>query len=144
LLLDSTRITCTLQCARGAWWCVSKATSCRLWLDHYNLQGPGFGASQVVSEPRFCRYPRVQSALRITSPTDVVESSIKTILLKMRWIDLSSSAFFSLSLCFSFLTFASFEFFLLPSFSSLGYYVGGRSLAIILLGPFFRSSSSSM
>jgi hypothetical protein len=83
-------------CARGAWWCVSKATSCRLWRDRYNLQGAGFGALQVVSEPRFCRYPRVQFAYRITLPTDVVVSSVKTILLKMRWIDLSSSAFFSL------------------------------------------------
>jgi hypothetical protein len=44
LLVDSTRITCTLQRARGAWWCVSKATSCRLWLYRYNLQGADFGA----------------------------------------------------------------------------------------------------
>jgi hypothetical protein len=51
--LDSTRITCMLQRARDAWWCVSKATSCRLWLDRYNLQGAGFGALQVVSEPGF-------------------------------------------------------------------------------------------
>jgi hypothetical protein len=56
--------------ARGAWWCVSKATLCRLWRDHYHLQGVGFGALQVVSEPRFCRYPLVQSACRITLPTD--------------------------------------------------------------------------
>jgi hypothetical protein len=25
----------------------SKATSCRLWLDHYNMQGAGFGVLQV-------------------------------------------------------------------------------------------------
>jgi hypothetical protein len=43
--LDSTRIACMLRRARGAWWCVSKATSCRLWRDRYNLQGAGFGAS---------------------------------------------------------------------------------------------------
>jgi hypothetical protein len=42
-------------------------------------------------------------------PTDVVESSVKTILLKMRWIDLISSAIFFLPLCFAPLTFASFE-----------------------------------
>jgi hypothetical protein len=34
--------------ARGDWWCVSKATSCRLWLDRYNLQGADFGASQYI------------------------------------------------------------------------------------------------
>jgi hypothetical protein len=45
---------------------------------------------------RFCRYPWVQSAYRITLPTDVIVFSVKTILLKMRWIDLSSSVFFSL------------------------------------------------
>jgi hypothetical protein len=42
--LDSTRITCMLRRARGASWCVSKATSCRLWRDRYNLQGVDFGA----------------------------------------------------------------------------------------------------
>jgi hypothetical protein len=65
--------------ARVAWWCVSKATSCELWHDCYNLQGANFGASQVVSEPRFCRYPRVRSACRITLPMVVIESSVKTI-----------------------------------------------------------------
>jgi hypothetical protein len=115
LLLDSTRITCTLQRARVAWWCVSKATSCRLWRVRYDLQGAGFGVSQVVSEPRFCRYPLVQSACRITLPMDVAESSVKTILLKMRWIVLSRSAFYSLSMCFSPLTFASFVFSLLST-----------------------------
>jgi hypothetical protein len=105
-------------CARGAWWCVSKATSCRLWRDHYNLQGASFGALQVVSEPRFCRYPWVQSACRITLPMDVVESSVKTILLKMCWIDLIRSVFFSLPWCFSPLTFASFVSSLLSISSS--------------------------
>jgi hypothetical protein len=109
LLLDSTRITCTPQRARGARWCVSEATSCRLRRDRYNLQGVDFGASQVVSELRFCRYPRVQSAYRTTFSTDVVESSVKTILLKMHWIVLNRSVFFSLPLCFSPLTFVSFE-----------------------------------
>jgi hypothetical protein len=56
---------------------------------------------------------------------DVVESSVKTILLKMRWIDLSRYVFYSLPLCFSPLTFASFESSLLPPSSSLGSYVGG-------------------
>jgi hypothetical protein len=39
--------------AWGAWWCVSKVASCRLWHDCYNLQGADFGASQVVSKPGF-------------------------------------------------------------------------------------------
>jgi hypothetical protein len=100
-----------------------KATSCRLWRDRYNLQGAGFGVSQVVSKLRFCRYPRVQSAYRITLPTDVVEFSVKTILQKMRWIDLSRSAFFSLHKCYSSLTFANFESSLLPTSLSLGSHV---------------------
>jgi hypothetical protein len=37
-----------LRRARGAWWCVFKATSCRLWRDRYNLQGADFGASQYT------------------------------------------------------------------------------------------------
>jgi hypothetical protein len=101
-------------CAHFAWWCVSKATSCELWYVCYNSQGADFGASQVVSEPRFCRYPRVHSACRITLPMVVVVSSVKTILLKLRWIDLSRSAFYSLTMCFSPLTFASFESSLSP------------------------------
>jgi hypothetical protein len=71
---------------------------------------PVFWALQVVLEPRFCRYPRVQSTCRITLPTYVVESTVKTIFLKMRWIDLSRSVFFSLPMCFSPLTFVSFVF----------------------------------
>jgi hypothetical protein len=113
-----------------------------LWLDRYNLQGAGFGASQVVSEPRFCRYPRVQSACRLTLPTDVVESSVKTILLKIRWIVLSRSAFYSLpSMLFSSYL---YEFWVLSCLLLwvVGSYVGGRSLAFILIGPFFGSSSS--
>jgi hypothetical protein len=57
----------------------------------------------------------VYYAYRITLPTDVVKSSVKTILLKMSWIDLSSSAFYSLPMCFSPLTFASFVFSLLST-----------------------------
>jgi hypothetical protein len=103
---------------------VSKATSCELWRDCYNSQGVDFGASQVVSEPKFCRYPRVRSACRITLPMVVVVSSVKTILIKIRWIDVSRSTFYSLPLCFSPLTFASFESSLLPHSSSLGSHVG--------------------
>jgi hypothetical protein len=91
--LDSTCIMCMFRRAHYAWWCVFKATSCRLWRDRYNLQGAGFGASQVVSGLRFCRYPWVQSSYRLTLPTDVVEFSVKTILLKISWIDLSSLHF---------------------------------------------------
>jgi hypothetical protein len=98
---------------------------------------------QVVSEPRFCRYPRVHSAYRITLPTDVVVSSVKITLLKMRWIALSRSAFYSLPMCFSPLTSASFESSLLPTSSSLGSYVGERYLAFNLIGPLFGISSSS-
>jgi hypothetical protein len=130
-------------CARGACWCVSKATSCELWHDCYDSQGTDFGASQVVSEPRFCRYPRVRSACRLTLPMDVVVSSVKTILLKMRWIALSRSAFYSLPMCFSSLTFASCQSSLLPSssFRSL------RGWTISCLQPnrsALGSSSSSM
>jgi hypothetical protein len=94
--LDSTRITCIFRHARGAWWCVSKATPCRLWWKCYHPQGADFGALQVVSEPWFCRYPRVQSACRLILPTDELSLVSKLFLLKMRWIVLSSSAFFSL------------------------------------------------
>jgi hypothetical protein len=104
---------------------------------------PIFGASQVVSEPRFCRYPWVHSAYRITLPMVVVESSVKTILLKMCWIDLSRSAFYSLPMCFSPLTFANFESSLLPTSLSLGFRVAGRSLAFNLIDRHFGSSSSS-
>jgi hypothetical protein len=113
---------------------ISKATSCELWRDCCNSQGADFGASQVVSEPRFCRYPRVRSAYRITLPMVVIESSVKTILLKMRWIVLSSSMFYSLPLCCSPLNFAIFESSLLPTSPSLGSHVGGRSLALNLIG----------
>jgi hypothetical protein len=106
-------------CAHFAWWCVSKATSCELWRDYYNSQSADFGASQVVSEPRFCRYPRVRSACRITLPMVVVQSCVKTSLLKMRWIVLSRSAFYSLPMCFSPLTFANFESSLLPTSLSI-------------------------
>jgi hypothetical protein len=76
---------------------------------------PILGRHKLVSEPRFCRYPRVRSACRITLPMIVVESSVKTILLKMSWIVLSRSVFYSLPMCFSPLTFASFELSLLPT-----------------------------
>jgi hypothetical protein len=108
---------------------ISKAISCELWRDCYNSQGADFGASQVVSEQRFCRYLRVRSTCRITLPMVVVVSSVKSTLLKTRWIVLSRSTFYSLPLCFSSLTFASFKSSLLPS-SSLGSRVGGRSLAL--------------
>jgi hypothetical protein len=106
----------------------SKATSCELWRDCYNSQGADFGASQVVSEPRFCRYPRVRSAGRITLPMVVVESSVKTILLKLRWIVLSTSVFYALPLCLSPLTFRVFSR-LSYLVQVLGFRVGGRSLA---------------
>jgi hypothetical protein len=89
---------------------VSKATSCELCRDCYNSQGADFGPSQVVSEPRFCRYPWVCSACRITLPMVVVESSVKNYFARKKgWIVLIRSVFYSLSLCFSPLTFASFE-----------------------------------
>jgi hypothetical protein len=78
---------------------------------------------------RFCRYPPVQSACRITLPTDVVEFSVKPILLKMHWIDLSRSSFFSLpsmlSLLLSLRLLSPLSYLLWV----LGSYVGGRSLA---------------
>jgi hypothetical protein len=140
--LDSTRLMCMLRCAHFAWWAFSKRHRANCGMMAIIRKVPILGASQVVSEPRFCWYPRVRSACRITLPTVVVVSSVKTILLKMSWIDLSSSAFYSLPLCFSPLTFASFESSLLPT-SSLGSCVGGRSLTFNLIGPHFGSSSSS-
>jgi hypothetical protein len=76
----------------------------------------------------------------------VVVSSVKNYFAKKNALDSSDrSAFYSLPLCFSPLTFASFEFSL-----SLTYFfkfrslrVGGRSLAFILIGPFVGSSSLS-
>jgi hypothetical protein len=47
--LDSTRIMCVLRRAHYAWWCISKATSCRLWRDRYNLQGADFGALHTTT-----------------------------------------------------------------------------------------------
>jgi hypothetical protein len=135
---------CMLWHAHFAWWAFSKATSCELWRDCYNSQGANFRASQVVSEPRFCWYPRVRSAYRLTLPMVVVVSSVKTILLKTHWIVLSRSAFYSLPMCFSPLTSTSFESSFLPTSSSLGSYVGGWSLAFNLIGSLFGSSSSSM
>jgi hypothetical protein len=116
--LDSTRLMCMLRCAYFAWWAFPKRHRANCGMMAIIRKMPILGASQVVSEPRFCRYPRVRSACRITLPTVVVVSSVKTILLKMSWIGLSSSAFYSLPLCFSPLTFLSFESSLLPSSSS--------------------------
>jgi hypothetical protein len=121
---------------------VSNATSCELWRDCYNSQGADFGASQVVSEPRFCRYLRVHSACRITLPMVVVESSVKTISLKMRWIALSRSAFYSLPMCFPPLSFASFESSLLPS-SSFRIQHGWMISCLYPNRIVFESSSSS-
>jgi hypothetical protein len=134
---------CMLRRAHLAWWCVSKATSCELWRDCYNSQGAEFGASQVVSEPRFCRYPRVRSACRITLPMVVVVSSVKITFLKMRWIALSRSAFYSLPMCFSPLTFASFESSLLPSSLSFRILHGWTISCLNLIGLLFGSTSSS-
>jgi hypothetical protein len=49
-------------------------------------------ASQVVSEPQVLSIPTGPVAYRLTLPTVVVESSVKTILLNMRWIVLIRSA----------------------------------------------------
>ena len=51
--------------------------------------------------------PLVRSACRLTLPTD--ESSVKTILLKMRWIVLISSSFIPYLYSNSPLTFACFD-----------------------------------
>jgi len=52
----------------------------------------------------------------ITLPTDVVVSSVKNLLSKIRWIDLISSDFLLTSIL-SHLTYASFESSLLSEFS---------------------------
>jgi hypothetical protein len=143
-LLDSTRIMCILFVHILLGGAFPKRHRANCGVIAIIRKVPILGRHKLVSEPRFCRYPRVRSACRITLPMVVVVSRVKTILLKMRWIALSRSAFYSLPMCFSPLTFPSFESSLLPTSSSLGSCVGGRSLAFILIGLFFRSSSSSM
>ena len=68
------------------------------------------------------RYPLVRSACRLTLPTD--ESSVKTILLKLRWIDLSSSSFIPYLYSILFLPLRVLESSLLSAFLSLGFRVG--------------------
>ena len=75
--------------------------------------------------------PLVRSAFRLTLPTD--ESSVKTMLLKIRWIDLNSSSFIPYLYSISLLTFMCFKSALLPS-SSLG---SRRWVSVVSLGcPF--------
>jgi hypothetical protein len=141
LLLDSTRIMCMFRCAHYAWWAFPERHRACCGVIVTIRKVPVLGCYKLVSEPRFCRYPRVQSAYRITLPMDVVESSVKTILLKMRWIDLSRSAFYSLPMCCSPLTFVSFDSSLLPTSRSLRFQRGWTISCFILIGSFFRSSS---
>jgi hypothetical protein len=141
--LDSTHIVCMLHMHESLGGAFPKRHHVDCGVIAIICKVPVFGVLQVVSEPRFCRYPRVQSACRITLPTDVVESSVKTSLLKMRWIVLNRSIFFSLPTLLLSSYLCEFEFSFLPTSLSLGSHVGGRSLAFILIGSFFESSSSS-
>jgi hypothetical protein len=134
---------CMLWCAYFAWWAFPKRHRANCGVIAIIHKVPILGHHKLVSEPRFCRYPRVRSACRITLPMVVVQSSVKTTLLKMRWIALSRSTFYSLPLCFSSLTFASFKSSLSYLLQVLGSCVGGRSLAFNLIGLLFESSSSS-
>ena len=75
----------------------------------------------MVSELWFFDTPMVRFACRLTLPTD--ESSVKTILLKMRWIVLISCSFIPYLYSTSLLTFTSFGLLLSSSFL-----VGGFSV----------------
>ena len=92
---------------------------------------PDWGASQVVSEPWFYDTPLVRSACRITLPTD--ESSVKTMLVKMRWIVLISSSFIPYLYSNSPLTFTCFDLF---SYL-LQVYLSRRWVSVVPLGCSF-------
>jgi hypothetical protein len=117
-------------------------TSCELWCDCFIRKVP-----IILGRHRWYQssgFVNTRESCRITLPMDIVESSVKMILLKTSWIDMSSSTFYSLPSCFYPLTIASFESSLLPASLRFRFCVGGWYFAFILAGPFFGSSSSSM
>ena len=72
-------------------WASFPSILCGVWRELLKLHRLDWRASQVGIRALLFDTRLVRSACRLTLPTD--ESSVKTILLKMRWIDLSSSAF---------------------------------------------------
>ena len=95
---------------------------------------PVLGRHKVVSELWFIDTPLVRSACRITLPTDVVVSSVKNYFLKIRWIDLSSSAFFSLPIFFLILPCEFWSSLLSEFFRVIGFHVGWTIFAFNLVG----------
>jgi hypothetical protein len=81
-LLDSTRIMCMLFVHILLGGAFPKRHRANYGVFAIIRKVPILGRHKLVSEPRFCRYPRVRSACRITLPMVVVESSVKSILLK--------------------------------------------------------------
>ncbi len=67
--------------------------TCGFWRNRWNPHGTGFGVSQVGIRAQVVDTPLVRFACRLTLPTDVVVSSVKTYFLKIRWIVLISSDF---------------------------------------------------
>ena len=108
-----------------------RIVSMRSLAESLKLHRHDWGASQVVSEHWFFDTPLVRSTCRITLPTD--ESSVKTILLKMRWIVLISSSFIPYLYSNSPLTFTCFVSALLP-YSSLG---SRKWVSVVSLGCSF-------
>jgi hypothetical protein len=98
---------CMLRFAHFAWWAFPKRHRANCGVIAIIRKVLILGRHKWYQSPRFCRYLRVRSTCRLTLPMDVVESSVKTILLKMRWIVRSRSTFYSLPFCFSPLTFAN-------------------------------------
>ena len=79
---------------------------CGVWRESLKQHRHDWRASQVGIRALVFDTPLVRSACRLTLPTD--ESSVKTILLKKRWIVLISSSFIPY-LYSSLLTFTSFD-----------------------------------
>jgi hypothetical protein len=81
-LLDSTCIMCMLfvHILLGGAFPKRHRANCGVFAVIHKV--PILGRHKWYQSPRFCRYPRVRSACRITLPMVVVVSSVKTILLK--------------------------------------------------------------
>ena len=112
---------------------------CGFWRDRWNLHSTGFGASQNGIRAQVHDSLVVRSAYRITLPTDVVVSSVKTIS-KIRWIDLISFDFFLTFIPYH-LTLRVLSLLSYLSFLSLWFFnVGWTICAFNLIGSIFGGS----
>ena len=102
---------------------VSESISCGFRRDRWNPHGTGSGASQVGIRASGWRYP-TSPACRITLPTGVVVSSVKTYFLKIRWIVLISSDFSPYLYSFSAYLCEFWVFSFIRVFWVLGLYAG--------------------